>query len=370
MATPLCSTNLALDLSNLASRFDRHHAHLSQIVDEVDKPGSEPISFDQMGAAKILSAARRLNFVANDRNALKRFKEEVEKLPNDTCDSWETYSSLSMQVTDIEGPSRRCRDFGDQIVSALILRVDGQFEKAMRALTTYRESRLTANWINFCQASHDLRRWITAMKTDRESFVAVSQWEFTKEQLGGLIALTTTSLDLQDMISGTPETFFLQTLDSLLENKPSSGSIDIVHRSFQSLTDEAQRLLDQAIYDLSKDPGKQKGPEWAEANRYVDLQLFRAAYLHMVRTYWITHHTYMSDPLRQARYYKQLRACAYAPQCRDRKAWVENELPYLMSLIPSVDNMVHHKLGQIAISRGNKNAPNPAPQKLSIFRSK
>ena len=38
MAAPLSSTNLALDLSNLAPRFDKHVTHLSEIVEEVDKP--------------------------------------------------------------------------------------------------------------------------------------------------------------------------------------------------------------------------------------------------------------------------------------------------------------------------------------------
>ncbi len=39
-----------------------------------------------------------------------------------------------MQIVDIEGHSRRCRDFGDQIVSAFLLRVDCQFEESsMRA---------------------------------------------------------------------------------------------------------------------------------------------------------------------------------------------------------------------------------------------
>ncbi len=118
------------------------------------------------------------------------------------------------------------------------------------------------------------------------------------------------------------------------------------------MTDEAKALLDQALYDLSKDPGKENNPEWAQANRYADIQLFRAAYLHMVRTYWTTHHTYMSDPHKQARFYKQLHACAYGPQYKDRKAWVENELPYLIGLIPSVDQMVHHKLREKALSRG------------------
>lgn len=310
----------AKELTQLAVDAGRRHSALKALLEQFK---SKKVKVDDL-----LPVGEWLGRLVDTRSKLNEFEHTVNM--SDLPEAEKQF--LLAQIDIILMPLRQSKDLTDALVSDLLKRISKQHQSAIEKLAVYRSDRSEKHWEKFIKASDRLTQWTQAIFPDKKksSFIDRGQVTLTAEQKENVENLQQRARCLNALAHPcSNEGEILRILDRcIISRSPSGSTRSFLKEQHEKLPEEAKQLIDEKL-------------SVASDRRFDDLQKYRTAYLHMVRTKWTAKEKYLADPTDRKRFCIFLHTYAEGPEDSvDPESWSHNELPYLVPLIDIISRLM------------------------------